>query len=197
MSVDRVINHKLHIVISLATVGQWLPIYLALFLYYKFTGSTLEKRRIQRNTRLEQLKEKIDIGSGNINKFIGKMIEFIGKITEQNRINYSRKLEQKKISDEKKKELNDSKKEEWRELFEKENRKQQEMSKPSTPTKPSGNGYKKGNFIGGQTYSLECSHQIRARKQTGLIGKGMIGKTVWCDVCNAYRVVTGSVWAQY
>ena len=58
-------------------------------------------------------------------------------------------------------------------------------------------GYKKGNFVSGQTYGLECSHQIRARKQTGLISRGMIGKTVWCDVCKANRTVIGSVWHQH
>lgn len=69
------------------------------------------------------------------------------------------------------------------------------LSKPVAKT--SSAGYKKSNFISGQTYSLECTHQIRARKQTGLISRGMIGKTVWCDVCNANRVVTGSIWAQH
>jgi len=43
-------------------------------------------------------------------------------------------------------------------------------------------GYKKGK---NQMYVLSCTHQIRAEKATGLISKGLVGKTVWCDVCNA------------
>lgn len=56
---------------------------------------------------------------------------------------------------------------------------------------PSDKGYKKGNFNSGdQMYVLACTHQIRAKKQVGIFSKGMLGKTVWCDVCNADRVVT-------
>jgi hypothetical protein len=60
-----------------------------------------------------------------------------------------------------------------------------------TPSTPHDKGYKKGNWNSGdQMYILACTHQIRAKKQTGLFSKGMIGKTVWCDVCNSERVVT-------
>ncbi len=60
-----------------------------------------------------------------------------------------------------------------------------------SPSSPRDKGYKKGNWNSGdQMYILACTHQIRAKKQTGLFSKGMIGKTVWCDVCNSERVVT-------
>ena len=56
---------------------------------------------------------------------------------------------------------------------------------------PKDKGYKKGNFNSGdQMYILACTHQIRAKKQVGIFSKGMIGKTVWCDVCSANREVT-------
>ena len=63
---------------------------------------------------------------------------------------------------------------------------------------PSDKGYKKGNFNSGdQMYALACTHQIRAKKQVGIFSKGMLGKTVWCDVCNADRVVTSQPkWVQ-
>ena len=62
---------------------------------------------------------------------------------------------------------------------------------PEAPTAPRDKGYKKGNWNSGdQMYILACTHQIRAKKQVGLFSKGMIGKTVWCDVCNSDRVVT-------
>ena len=54
---------------------------------------------------------------------------------------------------------------------------------------PMSAGYKKGK---NQMYVLSCTHQIRAEKATGLISKGLVGKTVWCDVCNAERLVTGA-----
>ena len=65
-----------------------------------------------------------------------------------------------------------------------------EIAQDSTKS-PSDKGYKKGNFNSGdQMYVLACTHQIRAKKQVGIFSKGMLGKTVWCDVCNADRVVT-------
>lgn len=52
-------------------------------------------------------------------------------------------------------------------------------------------GYKAGNFNSGdQMYVLSCTHQIRAKKKVGILSKGMLGKTVWCDVCNSDRIVT-------
>jgi hypothetical protein len=65
-----------------------------------------------------------------------------------------------------------------------------EEVKDSTQT-PHDKGYKKGNFNSGdQVYVLSCTHQIRAKKRVGILSKGMLGKSVWCDVCNAERVVT-------
>jgi hypothetical protein len=63
---------------------------------------------------------------------------------------------------------------------------------------PNDKGYKKGNFNSGdQVYVLACTHQIRAKKQVGIFSKGMLGKTVWCDVCNANRIVTSQPkWVQ-
>jgi hypothetical protein len=62
---------------------------------------------------------------------------------------------------------------------------------PEVPSAPRDKGYKKGNLNSGdQMYILACTHQIRAKKQVGIFSKGMIGKTVWCDVCSAERVVT-------
>jgi hypothetical protein len=56
---------------------------------------------------------------------------------------------------------------------------------------PKDKGYKKGNLNSGdQMYILACTHQIRAKKHVGIFSKGMIGKTVWCDVCSANREVT-------
>ena len=48
MSNERIINHKLHIFFGVISLGNWFIIYFALFLYYKLTGSTIEKRRIKR-----------------------------------------------------------------------------------------------------------------------------------------------------
>jgi hypothetical protein len=60
-----------------------------------------------------------------------------------------------------------------------------------SPQTPKDKGYKKGNLNSGdQMYILACTHQIRAKKQVGIFSKGMIGKTVWCDVCSANREVT-------
>lgn len=62
---------------------------------------------------------------------------------------------------------------------------------PEVSSAPRDKGYKSGNINSGdQMYVLACTHQIRARKQVGIFSKGMLGKTVWCDVCDAERVVT-------
>jgi len=54
-------------------------------------------------------------------------------------------------------------------------------------------GIKKKSFLVSEarTYSLSCNHQIRAKNIK------LIGKTVWCDVCDNHREVTGAIWAQY
>ena len=61
-----------------------------------------------------------------------------------------------------------------------------------------GGGYKKGNKLSGnQMYVLACAHQIRAKKTVGILSKGMIGKTVWCEICDDYREVTSMpYWVQ-
>jgi hypothetical protein len=50
----RVVNHKLHIILSILT-GVWLPIYGLIFVWYKRKGSTLENRREKREKRRELL----------------------------------------------------------------------------------------------------------------------------------------------
>lgn len=63
---------------------------------------------------------------------------------------------------------------------------------PEVSSAPRDKGYKKGNFNSGERmFVLACTHQIRARN-TGIFQKSMLGKTVWCDVCNAERVVTSA-----
>jgi hypothetical protein len=58
-------------------------------------------------------------------------------------------------------------------------------------------GYKKGNSSSSQMYVLSCTHQVRAYKATKILSKGLIGETVWCEVCNASREVTGAPhWVQ-
>jgi hypothetical protein len=61
--------------------------------------------------------------------------------------------------------------------------------------KPKNLGYNKSKR--GQMYVLSCTHQIRASKRVGILSQGMIGKEVWCDVCNANRMVTAMpYWVQ-
>jgi hypothetical protein len=45
------------------------------------------------------------------------------------------------------------------------------------------------NKNSGRVYTLACAHQIRAKKSTPF-GAGIVGKRVWCEVCNAEREVT-------
>ena len=55
-------------------------------------------------------------------------------------------------------------------------------------------GYKKGNWISSQNYTLACGHQISAKKQVGMFSKGLINRTVRCEVCNSNRTVTGTLY---
>jgi hypothetical protein len=48
MSEDRLMNHKLHIILTVISLGMWLPFYALTFILLKLSGSTIEKRRIQR-----------------------------------------------------------------------------------------------------------------------------------------------------
>ena len=124
MSDNRVMNHKRHILISVITLGGWLVFYAPLFIIFKLSGSTIEKRR--------ELKKANE-----------------AKKVEQRKANYAKQVEQIKAN----------------------------------------KGYKQGK---NQMYVLSCTHQIRANKSTGLMSKGLVGRTVWCDVCNAERLVTGA-----
>ena len=116
-------NHKLHILISVITFGGWLLFYALLFIIFKLSGSTIEKRR--------ELKK-----ANEANK------------VEQRKANYAKEVKLLQAN----------------------------------------KGYKQGK---NQMYVLSCTHQIRAKKTVGLISKGLVGKTVWCDVCKAERLVTG------
>jgi hypothetical protein len=135
MSDNRVINHKLHIFLTFITLGAWWPFYLGLYLYYKFSNSTIDKRRELRDINKELSKERKEINEA--------------KKVEQRKANYAKEVELLKAH----------------------------------------KGYKQGK---NQMYVLSCTHQIRANKATGLISKGLVGRTVWCDVCNADRLVTGA-----
>lgn len=56
---------------------------------------------------------------------------------------------------------------------------------------PISKGYTDGGSLA-QVYVLECSHQIRAAKRVGLLSKGLLGKTVLCEICGAQRKVTSA-----
>ena len=49
MSDDRILNHKIQIVLSIITFGLWLPVYLITFLVFKGLGSTIGKRKESRD----------------------------------------------------------------------------------------------------------------------------------------------------
>ena len=134
MSEDRLINHKIHIILSVVTLGLWLPLYLARYLFYKFTNSNTGNGPEQKERKREQKQAK-------------KSVKF------EKRLERAERLSEKQRS------------------------------------APRNKGYKTGNSLD-QMDILACTHQIRANKKVGLITKGMLGKTVWCDICNADRVVT-------
>ena len=137
MSDDRLMNHKLHIILTFITLGMWWPFYLGLYLYYKFSDSTIDKRRERRGINKEPSKGKKEI-------------------------NEAKKVERLQLNN--------------------------GLSKPYKGYKQG----KKGIFHNSQAYMLACSHQIRATKQVGMFSKGLLNKTVWCDICNADRIVTGT-----
>ena len=141
MSDDRLMNHKLHIIITFITFGVWWPFYGLMFILFKLSGSTIEKRRIKRagareKRRIKRAKTKED-----------------------------RRITQKLV---------------------------EESSSKGYKYRPV-TGIKKKSFLvsAARTYSLSCNHQVRAKNIK------LIGKTVWCDVCNDHREVTGAIWAQY
>ncbi len=55
-------------------------------------------------------------------------------------------------------------------------------------------GYTPGNWNSSQNYTLACGHQISAKKQVGMFSKGLLNQTVWCEVCNSSRTVTGTLY---
>jgi len=133
MSDNRVINHKLHIILTLFTSGAWLSFYGPLFIIFKLSGSTIETRRIKRATRrIKRAKTKED-----------------------------RRITQKLVQE--------------------------------SARKGASIGYTKGNWNSSQAYTLACGHQISARKQVGMFSKGLRNQTVWCEVCNSDRTVTGTL----
>jgi len=156
MTDDRLMNHKLHIILTFVTFGMWWPFYLGLYLYYKFSGSTIEKRLERRGINKELVKER---------KLVKSSKEF---------------------------EKSESNIENWRELFESEQGKQRQASTPKNQT-PS-LGYKKGTWNSSQAYTLACGHQISAKKQVGMFSKGLLNRTVRCEICNANRTVTGTLY---
>ena len=137
------VNHKLHIILSIISFGSWLPIYAAYYLFCRLTGSTIEQRRSKRaNAREKRLSIRVRAKEG-------------------------RRITQKLI--------------------------EESSSKGYKYKKQSITGIKKKSFLVSEarTYTLSCNHQIRAKNIK------LIGKTVWCDVCNDHREVTGAIWAQY
>ena len=126
------VNHPLHIILSIISLGIWLPVYLGYYLIRKLSGSTRDARAIR--------KQEI------------------------------RKDKQK--------------------------RRQERMATAAqrpgfnAPTSKPKLGYKKGGKFG-SPYILECNHYINVSVRTaGAIG--MLGKEVFCQVCNATRRVAAS-----
>lgn len=61
-------------------------------------------------------------------------------------------------------------------------------------TNKTSSGYKKGTWNSSQNYTLACGHQISAKKQVGMFSKGLLNQTVRCEICNANRTVTGTLY---
>ena len=61
-------------------------------------------------------------------------------------------------------------------------------------TNKTSSGYKKGTWNSSQNYTLACGHQISAKKQVGMFSKGLLNQTVRCEICNASRTVTGTLY---
>ena len=150
MSDDRLMNHKLHIILTFVTFGMWWPFYLGLYLHYKFSDSTIEKRRERRGINKELAKERKEINEA--------------KKVEQRKANYAKEVERLQLNN--------------------------GLSKPYKGYKQG----KKGIFHNSQAYTLACGHQISAKKQVGMFSKGLLNQTVWCDVCNSNRTVTGTLY---
>jgi len=149
MSDNRVMNHKLHIFLSIITLSVWVTFYALLFIIFKLSGSTIEKRRERRGINKELSKERREINKG--------------KKVEQREINEAKKVEQRKANYAKEVQLLQAKK-----------------GKKFYPN-------------GSMAYTLACGHQIRSAKQVGMFSKGLLMKTVWCDICKDHRTVTGTL----
>ena len=138
---SSLVNHKLHIVLSVISFGGWTPLYAAYYLFRKLTSSTIQQRRSKRAIAREKRR------------------------SIRERAKEGRRITQKLI---------------------------EESSSKGYKYRPI-TGIKKKSFLVSEarTYSLSCNHQVRAKNIK------LIGKTVWCDVCNDHREVTGAIWAQY
>jgi hypothetical protein len=137
MSDDRVINHKLHIFLSLITLSLWTTFYIIIFIIFLVSGSTIESRRNKRVIAKESRRNKKAIRIENLRTA---------------RLN-------------------------------------------APVAKPVNKGYKTKSFYmnGSMAYTLACGHQIRSAKQVGMFSKGLLMKTVWCDICKDHRTVTGTL----
>jgi hypothetical protein len=142
MSNERIMNHKLHIILTFITLGLWLPLYGLIFILFKFSGSTIETRRFKKASARETRRMK------------------------QAKIKEDRRITQNLIKE----------------------------SARKGYTYKTSSGYKKGNWISSQNYTLACGHQISAKKQVGIFSKGLINRTVRCEVCNSDRTVTGTLY---
>jgi len=148
MSDDRVINHKLHIFLSLITLSLWTTFYIIIFIIFLVSGSTIQSRRKKRAIAKESRRNK-------------------RAIAEERRRN--------------------------KKAIRIENLRTARLSAPVV--KPVNKGYKTKKFYlnGSMAYTLACGHQIRSAKQVGMFSKGLLMKTVWCDICKDHRTVTGTL----
>ncbi len=81
---QRVMNHKVHIILFFVTLGFWWPFYLGLYLIYKISGSTIEIRRERRRTKKELAKEKMEINEA--------------RKVEQRKANYAKEVERLQLN---------------------------------------------------------------------------------------------------
>ena len=68
MSDTRLMKHNFHIILSVVSLGQWLPIYAVMFVWYKYRGSNVEsraiKKRLRKNLRTAQISARLAKPSG-------------------------------------------------------------------------------------------------------------------------------------
>jgi hypothetical protein len=58
MNNESSFNHKLHTRISVVTLGGWLPIYLTLFLFNKYSGSLFQNWQGHQGVKKERVNER-------------------------------------------------------------------------------------------------------------------------------------------